>query len=445
MSIKIPKLYLDAFESIKATDSDKLVIGNLFPANKETQVSTSLTLTFDVFNFTGNANSGLVTTIEINTTDYTGSLTNVDLNSYWRRYSLILTLATDTNYDVEINTDLGAESAVSIYDFTTMDTVAPTVTGVLIDDLKDMWIGFSEEMKEATVLSSNISLLKQVGSLKSVFPASVESIERSTDDQIKAILSATDIYKIKLNDNLTIDGEYYVKCENVYDKNLNLISASGDTFDFTVPKPYYWNQNREYNRFELMYPAKWREKDETYNTLLKLDSILEADDKETFAFIDKLAWENDLNFTTIEDKLSTMLLRQKFPENWLSWFSLEQKRKIALNFPYYRQRRFTDYFIQFIELLFDRDIEVLRFPDVGWLIGASLIGAETIIDSDPDSVERFSWGVGIVDSLEIDDDIINKITVVANWWKPINEYFKGVVVDGEWVLGTSELGSTTIL
>ena len=439
-----PKLFLDAFESVKTTETNKLVIGNINPTNEEKQVSTALTLTFDVLKFTIDDITGLNTTIIINGISYTASLTSIDIMSYWRRYSLVLALATDTVYSVEIEATLGVEVESLAYSFTTMDTIQPQITGVLVDDLRKVWVGFSEIMDESTIITENLEFLKQINFDKSVYLSKISTIVKVEDTQVKNILGAEEVYFLELEDDLTVDGKYFIKASNVYDKNSNIINPLFSSFDFTVLKPYYWNENRSFDRYNLVYPKKWRNKD-TEKDLLKLDSVLEALNTNSLAKIDKLFFELNVNFTTIDDFINNLLIYIGMPDNWLFWFTLEQKRRILFRFNYYKTRRGTNDFVGFVSLVFERDIEILRFPETPWLIGKSNIGYDTIVDSSPDTLDRFAFGVRIVDTLEINDDIINKITVLAHWWKSVAEHFKGILIEGSWILGETKLGDDMIL
>jgi phage tail-like protein len=356
-------------------------------------------------------------------------------------------LAPSAAHVVEVTSALVGGPAASLiqgWTFSTVDTVAPSVTGALAIRDKEVRVTFSEEMTsgDGTTEADVLNPANYTFTLLGGWPAVTPTVVSVAADGATQVVLTLDI-------SMTRRATYQVTVENAEDLNDNALTPPSNTaifigYSFPVPS------DRDFDLYTKWVTEDLRTQDaqqrpgedgdlkvlfaiwqEPLDLLLGvIDKIHENYDPDLApeAFVDLMLWENGNPFN--------------FPMTLI-----EKRRLVQILIDIYRSKGTGPGIVDAIRLFMGIEVtlNVYAWSPVG--LGEAIMGETWILgSSDPQDLLTFQVLVPQV----LTDAERTKMSQIIDYMMDAREFFvilepEEIVVPDHWQMGYSQLGINTIL
>lgn len=323
-------------------------------------------------------------------------------------------------------------TAVSVWSFTTADTIAPVIESAFSPGPSTVRVVFDEPMDESTVATPGDYVLSLVSGAPAVVP-SVIAVEFEPPQTVELTLSTF----------LTRGAIYQVAVTNVTDTAGNIIAPPLNTAQFAG---YRWPTpaGRRTKLFEML-PNAVQAKDTTGEHERFLGVMQELFDT-YYGLADKALEIIDPDFAPIE-AVDNMLLDLGNPFDFLELTDIEKRILVQTLLAIYKTKGTGPGINNALRFFLGLDVRIRVYAWAPYPIGEAVIGETFVLGS---SVQSDLYTFEVIVEVFLTDTERKNLTAIVDYMKVAHEHWRllepevPTVID-HWQLGFSRLDSETIL
>jgi phage tail-like protein len=328
-------------------------------------------------------------------------------------------------------------SLIQSWTFSTVDTVAPSVTAALAIREREVRVTFSEEMMQGDGTSDPDSLnpANYTITLLGGWPAVTPVVVGASADGANQVILALDI-------PMTRRAVYQVEVVNAEDLNDNGVTPPNNTaifLGYTFPAP----PDRDFDFYKKWVPED--QKGQETGDLLTLFAIWQEPIDLLLGYIDKIHEIYDPDIAP-EAFVDLMLWENGNPFNFPMTL-VEKRRLVQILIDIYRSKGTGPGIVDAIRLFMGIEVTLNVYAWAPAGLGEAIMGETWILgSSDPQDLLTFQVLVPQV----LTDAERSKMSQIIDYMMDAREFFvilepEDIVVPDHWQMGFSQLGINTFL